>query len=141
MNDIIAVTTAPRKFNLLLLGTFAVIALLLAAAGLYGVMAYLVTERTGEIGIRVALGAMQSDVLKLVVARGMVIAGIGLALGTAGAFVCSRLLANLLYGVTTHDASVFAIAPVVLALVAFGATYIPARRAMRIDPMIALRVE
>jgi putative ABC transport system permease protein len=141
MNDMIAVTTAPRKFNLLLLGTFAVIALLLAAAGLYGVMAYLVTERTGEIGIRVALGAMQSDVLKLVVARGMVIAGIGLALGTAGAFVCSRLLANLLYGVTIHDASVFAIAPVVLALVAFGATYIPARRAMRIDPMIALRVE
>ena len=140
-DQIIAGSVWRERFNLLLVGLFAALALVLAAVGIYGVMAYSVTERTHEIGIRIALGAKQGDVLGMVVREGMALAAIGAAIGLAGAFLLTRLLSGLLYQVKADDPVVFAVAPMVFAAVAFLASYIPARRATRVDPMIALRCE
>jgi putative ABC transport system permease protein len=117
------------------------LALVLAAVGIYGVMAYSVTERTHEIGIRLALGAQQSDVLRLVVREGMMLAAVGAAAGVAGSFLLTRVLTGLLYQVEATDPVIFASVPFIFAVVAFLANYIPARRAARVDPMIALRWE
>ncbi len=139
--QIIAGSVWRERFNLLLVGLFAALALVLAAVGIYGVMAYSVTERTHEIGIRMALGAKQGDVLRLVVRQGMALAMIGAAIGLAGAFALTRFLSGLLYHVKANDPVVFAAVPPLFAVIAFLASYIPARRATRVDPMIALRWE
>jgi len=124
-----------------LLGGFAGTALLLAAIGLYGVLAYIVTQRTREIGIRVALGAQQRDVLGLVIGQGMRLALLGIALGLLGAFALTRVLQRLLFEIRPTDAPTFVAATALLSLVAFIACWIPARRAAKVDPMEALRYE
>jgi putative ABC transport system permease protein len=141
LEELLGTSVAPRKFNMLLLGIFACVALVLAAVGLYGVMSYSVSWRTHEIGIRMALGATRSDVLRLVVRQGMMMTLIGLALGLAGAFFMSRLLIGLLYGVSPTDPLTFTAVSIMLLAVALLACLIPARRATRVDPIVALRTE
>ena len=141
MGEVIAQSLAGRKLILLLFGAFAGIALVLAASGLYGVIYYLVAQRTREIGIRMALGADRSMVVRLVLQQGAVLALGGIGVGLIGAVVLSRLLASLLYGVGTHDPLTFVTVPVVLGTVALVASLVPAWRAARVDPVIALRTE
>jgi len=141
MRDVIAETIAPRKFNMLLFGLFAAIAVVLAAMGIYGVISYAVAERTQEIGIRVALGARAMDVMNLVLRGGLKLALIGIAIGLAGAFALTRLMKSVLFGVTPTDAVTFASVSVGVIAVALLACYIPARRATKVDPLVALRYE
>jgi putative ABC transport system permease protein len=132
---------APQRFNLLLLGLFAALALVLAVVGIYGVMSYSVTQRTHEIGLRIALGAQSREVLKLVVGQALKLALLGGALGLLSAAFLTRLMANLLFGITPTDPITFALVVVTLAGVSFAAAWLPARRATRVDPMVALRYE
>jgi predicted permease len=132
---------APRRFSMLLLGIFAALAMALAAIGIYGVMAYLVSQGTREIGIRMALGATPHGILGFVLRRGMALALIGVGLGTAGALVLTRLMRSLLFAVSATDPLTFALIPLLLTLVALAACAIPARRAVRVDPAVSLRAE
>jgi predicted permease len=132
---------ARQRFASTMLGAFAVFALLLAAVGLYGVMSHLVTQSTHDIGVLVTLGARPGNIIGLVVRQGMQLAGIGIAVGLAGALGLTRVMNSLLFGVSTTDALTFATVPALLAAVAFAATVIPAWRATRVDPMVALREE
>src|SRR5581483_1108322 len=132
---------AQPRLNAMLVSLFALIALLLAAAGIFGVMSYSVTQRTQEIGIRLALGAQRYHVLRLIVGQGMRFVGLGVLVGLMGVFACSRLLQSLLFGVGAIDLKAMCVATLTLAIVAFCACYIPALRAMRVDPMQALRSE
>jgi putative ABC transport system permease protein len=141
MDQFVADAMAQRRFAMLLIGIFAGLAMLLAAVGLYGVMAYSVTQRTHELGLRMALGAQGSDVLKLVVKQGMTLAGAGLALGVAGALALSRLMKTLLFNVSATDPLIFVVIAATLAAVALLACFLPARRATKVDPMVALRYE
>ncbi|HEX8651891.1 MAG TPA: ABC transporter permease [Pyrinomonadaceae bacterium] len=141
MTEVMAASIAGQRFNMLLLGIFAGVALLLAAVGIYGVISYSVTQRTHEIGIRMALGAQASDVLKMILGQGLLLASIGVVIGVAGAFALTRLMSSLLFGVTATDPMTFTIVSLLLIAVALAACYIPARRAMKVDPMVALRYE
>jgi len=139
MNDVVFVSAAPRRVPMLLLSTFAGVAMLLAMLGIYGVTSYYVTQRTHEIGVRMALGAQIVDVLKLVLKRAMLLAIVGIVIGTAGAVAATRYMTTLLFGVKPFDVVTFVAVAVVLALVVFVACIVPARRAAKIDPLEALR--
>ncbi len=141
MDEIRAESVAPERLNLTLLSIFAGIALVLAVVGIYGVMSYTVTQRTREIGIRMAIGAQRSDVFKMVIGQGMTLALIGVVLGLAGAFGLTRLMSTMLFGVEPTDPATFAGIAVLLICVALVACYIPGRRATKVDPVVSLRYE
>jgi len=141
MDQVVSLSTSRQKFNMWLMAVFGGAALLLAAIGIYGLMAYSVEQRTQELGIRLALGAPAARVRSMVVLQGMALALVGLVVGLAAAFGLGRLMTSFLFGVTARDPAVFVAVPVVLAAVALVAVWLPARRASRIDPIIALRVE
>ena len=141
MEDAVALSIAQPKFRTMLQGMFAGLSLLLASIGIYGVTAYAVMQRTREIGVRMALGARPGDVLWLVLRRAMLLGLSGVALGLAGAFVVSRILKSLLFEVDVHDPLTFASVALLLFAVTLAACWIPARRAMRVDPLTALKHE
>ncbi|MFY9570050.1 MAG: ABC transporter permease [Blastocatellia bacterium] len=141
MRRLVSESVASPRFNTILLSAFAGLALVLAAVGLYGVMSYLVTQRTREIGIRMALGAKPGDVFKSVVGNALVLALIGVVVGLGGAVVVTRVMSTLLFGVSATDPMTFAVISVLLTGVALGASFVPARRATKVDPMVALRYE
>jgi predicted permease len=132
---------ARRRFSTFLLGVFAVIALILAAIGIYGVMAYSVNQRTHELGIRLALGAQPGNILQLVIKQALILISLGIVIGLTGAFALTRVMSSLLYGVSATDGFTFVIPPLLLGSIALLASYIPARRAAKVDPMVALRYE
>jgi ABC-type antimicrobial peptide transport system permease subunit len=141
MEERLAQAIAPRRLNLILLGAFAGLALLLAAVGIYGVMSYVVSQRSHEIGVRMALGAQRGDILQLIINQGMLLVGGGVAVGIIAAFALTRSLRSLLYGIGPQDPITFLIAPLVLLGIALLACWFPARRATKADPMLALRCE
>jgi putative ABC transport system permease protein len=141
MEQYVAASMATPRFNTTLLGIFAAVALVLTIVGLYGVTSYAVVQRTNEIGIRMALGAQAADVLRLIIGQGIKLVVIGVALGLAGAYALTRLISSLLFGVGTKDMLTFVAVAGVLALIALMACYVPARRATKVDPLVALRYE
>jgi len=141
MDQRISDSIAPRRFNMFILGLFALLAVILAAIGIYGIMAFSVVQRTHEIGVRMALGASTQDVLKLVMRNGFKLALIGIAVGLVAAFAATRVLSSLLFEVSVRDPLIFVIDAVLLAIAALLACYIPARRATKVDPLVALRYE
>jgi putative ABC transport system permease protein len=141
MEKMIADSTSQRRFSTILLGVFALIALILASVGLFGVMSYTVAQRTHEIGIRMALGATRADILKLVISQGLALVAAGVTVGLGAAFLLTRLMSHMLFGVSPTDRLTFVLLPCFLALVALVACYIPARRATKVDPLVALRCE
>jgi ABC-type antimicrobial peptide transport system permease subunit len=141
LDRLVANSTARQRFYAVMLAVFASVAALLAAIGIYGVLAYAVVERTREIGLRMALGAGRQQVLGLVLGRGLLLAAIGIAIGLAGAAAATRYLQAMLYGITPLDGGTFVIVALTFAAVAALASYLPARRATEVDPMVALRTE
>ena len=141
LEQVVSDASAPERFSAMVLTAFAVGALLLAGIGLYGVLAFGVAQRQREIGVRLALGAEVSEVMRLILRQGMGLTAIGLVIGGVGAAAAARLLRSQLYDTAVYDLWTFAAVPVVLALVALLACYLPARRAAAVDPMVALRVE
>jgi putative ABC transport system permease protein len=141
MNDIRAESTAPERLNLTLLTIFASIALVLAIVGIYGVMSYSVTQRTHEIGIRMAIGAQPRDVFKLIIGQGMILTLLGIVFGLVGAFGLTRLMTAMLFGIEPTDPATFAVLALLLGAIALLACYLPSRRATKVDPVISLRYE
>ena len=138
---VVSESVAQRRFSMLLLALFAGVALFLAAVGLYGVVSYTVSQRTREIGLRLAIGASPGDVLKMVVGGGMKLAAVGVVIGLAGALALTSLIAKLLFDVTPFDPASYGATALLLLAVAALACYVPARRAMRVDPIVALQQE
>jgi ABC-type antimicrobial peptide transport system permease subunit len=141
LNDALSASLSARRFSMEMVGLFALTALLLAGLGIYGVISYIVSDRTHEIGIRLALGAQRGNIMRHVLRQGLSLAIAGAAVGLVGALIVSRFMAGLLYGVRPTDPLTFAGVAILLIGVALLACYIPARRAMRVDPMVALRYE
>jgi putative ABC transport system permease protein len=141
MNEIRSDSIAPERLNLTLMSIFAGIALVLAIVGIYGVMSYSVTQRTHEIGIRMAIGARPGDVFRMVLGQGMKLTLIGVGVGLVGAFALTRLMTSMLFGVAATDKATFASIAVLITLVAFLACYLPGRRATKVEPVISLRYE
>ena len=141
MEQIVSTSLAQRRLTMLLLGVFAVMAMVLAAIGVYGVLSFSVAQRSHEFGIRIALGAQVRDVLRLVLGNGMKLALLGIAIGLTAALALTRLLSALLFGVTPTDAATFGLVSLALFLISLLACYIPARRATKVDPLVALRYE
>jgi putative ABC transport system permease protein len=141
MADVFSASVANTRLVVLLFGVFSMFALLLASIGIYGVIAYSVAQRTHEIGIRLAVGAQTRDVMKMIIKQGMILALIGAGLGLAGAFVATRVMRGLLFGVSATDPLIFIGVSLLITMVALLACYIPARRATKVDPLIALRYE
>jgi putative ABC transport system permease protein len=137
----VGVTLSQPRFNMMLLGTFAGVAMILAAIGIYGVIAYNVAQRTKEIGIRMALGAQKIDMLSLVLRQSLAVVGIGLVVGLISSLLTTRLMSSLLFGVSANDFITYAVVLALLTIAALIASYLPARRAMNVDPMVALRYE
>ena len=141
MDDVVAKSLSQARFSMMLLGIFAGLALVLSAVGIYGVTAYVVAQRTREMGIRMAMGAQTGDLLKLVMRHGGKLAAVGVAFGIAAALGMMRLMSSMLYGVSAADPLTFAGVTLLLIAIVLLACYIPAKRATRVDPMIALRME
>jgi ABC-type antimicrobial peptide transport system permease subunit len=141
LDDAVSASLEQRRFSMDIVAAFATTALLLAALGIYGVISYIVSERTRDIGIRLALGAQRGKIMGMVLRQGLGLAMAGAALGLVGSVIVSHLMAGLLYGVSPTDLLTFAGVTLVLTAVALAACYIPARRAMRVDPLVALRYE
>jgi putative ABC transport system permease protein len=141
MDDVVSRSMSRQRFNMLLMTVFGASALLLAAIGIYGLMAYSVEQRTQEIGIRLALGAGTGDVRRMVIGQGMRLAIVGIVIGLASAFGLARVIASLLYGVTPRDPLVFVLMPAILTLVALVGIWLPSRRAVNVDPVTALRTD
>jgi len=141
VEEVVASSIAKQRFTLLLLGSFAILALILASVGIYGVMAYSVTQRSHEIGIRMALGAGRPRILGIVVGSGVKLALFGVGAGLIGSIIMTRFLSGMLYNISPHDPVTLSVVALLLALVATIASYIPARRAIKVDPMVALRYE
>jgi ABC-type antimicrobial peptide transport system permease subunit len=141
MDEVLDATLGRRRLTTILLGSFAAVALLLAAVGMYGVVAYSVAQRTQEVSIRRALGAQQADILQLVLNQGLALALAGVGIGVGAAFALTRLMNNLLFRVSATDPATFVAVALLFMIVVLLASYVPARRAMRVDPMVALRYE
>jgi putative ABC transport system permease protein len=141
MDKVVSDSVMPYWFSMSLLGVFALLALVLAGVGIYGLTSYTVSQRTHEIGLRMALGAVRGDVLRMVVGRGLLIALIGVGIGLPLSFLMTRAMSGILFGVTATDPMIFAVVPLLLVAVAVLASYLPARRATKVDPMVALRCE
>lgn len=141
MDSLVERTLATERTTMILLGVFALVAILLAAVGLYGVMSSIVTQRTNEIGVRIAIGAKPSDILKMILSRGFTLTMIGVMIGLAGSLALTRMLSSLLYGVGATDPATFCGVSLLLVAIALVACYLPARRATRVDPVVALRYE
>jgi putative ABC transport system permease protein len=141
MGEWVSNNAAQPRLNAILLGVFACVAMLIAAIGIYGVLAYSVNQRTREIGLRMALGAPRGRVLRLIVREGMTVGALGIGIGVAGALALSRVLASLVFDVAVHDPLTYGAVVAMLAMVALAACVIPARKASRVDPMVALRCD
>ena len=139
MNDVIDSSLASRRFSANLVGAFAGLALFLASLGIYGLLAFMVGQRSREIGLRMALGAGRADILKMILGKGVILTGVGILAGVVFSLSTASMMATLLYGVRPHDPAVFLVVPLLLLTVAFLASYLPARRATKVDPMVALR--
>jgi ABC-type antimicrobial peptide transport system permease subunit len=139
LNDVMEGSMAPQRFSAELVGTFAGMALLLASVGIYGLLAYLVGQRSQEIGVRIALGAQRSHILRLILTQGALLAGVGVCVGLTLAALAAPMIAALLYGIRAIDPIVFLAVPLILLGVSFAASYIPALQAAKISPMVALR--
>jgi len=141
MEEIISASLSARRFSMILLGVFAVLALILSSVEIYGVISYLVGQRTHEIGVRIALGARRWDVLNLILSQGAKLTMVGIVIGVVASLGLTKLMARMLYGVSATDPLTFISVAMLLSFVALTACYIPTRRAMRVDPVVALRCE